>query len=57
MEKFQDCYPDGFLISIIREPVGWYASVKKKGGNKNKQRTYLEGVATMTVLSMLTKHT
>jgi hypothetical protein len=30
MTRFRDDYPDGWLISIIREPLGWYRSVKQR---------------------------
>jgi Sulfotransferase family len=28
MAKFRVAYPDGYLISVLREPLGWYASVR-----------------------------
>jgi hypothetical protein len=28
--RFRNDYPDGWLISIIREPLGWYQSVKQR---------------------------
>ena len=30
MARFRQVYPDGWLISILREPFGWYASVKHR---------------------------
>jgi hypothetical protein len=29
LERFFGVYPDGLLISIVREPRGWYASARK----------------------------
>ena len=28
--RFRNDYPDGWLVSIIREPLGWYQSVKQR---------------------------
>jgi Sulfotransferase family len=62
MAKFRAAYPDGYLISIIREPLGWYASVKGRALQRNKvtkhmmqhyagpaeaERSYLENVEAM----------
>jgi hypothetical protein len=30
-ERFWDVYPDGRLISIVRDPCGWYASARTHG--------------------------
>lgn len=30
MAGFRKVYPDGYLISLIREPLGWYSSVKRR---------------------------
>ena len=30
VRSFSRVYPDGFLVSILREPIGWYASVKQR---------------------------
>ena len=46
MMKFNEAYPDGFLISLLREPVGWYASVKQRSINapRKQQQVYAEGI-------------
>ena len=31
VNDFFNAYPDGFIISIIREPGGWWSSAKKHG--------------------------
>jgi Sulfotransferase family len=41
MARFQRDYPDGFLISISREPLGWYASVKKLASRRGA-RAYVD---------------
>jgi hypothetical protein len=44
MAQFRQVYPDGWLISIIREPLGWYASIKQRSAGaaklKSTQRHY-----------------
>jgi len=32
VERFFDAYPDGTLVSIVRDPRGWYASAKGHRG-------------------------
>jgi hypothetical protein len=40
MARFRQAYPDGWLISLVREPLGWYASVKQRSkGRYEKKRT------------------
>ena len=38
MARFRQVYPDGWLISILREPFGWYASVKKRAEKDEKTK-------------------
>jgi hypothetical protein len=39
MAAFRKVYPDGHLISVIREPISWYSSVKKKRpSNENAKK-------------------
>jgi hypothetical protein len=38
MRRFREVYPDGWLISILREPVGWYASVKQRAETDEKAK-------------------
>ena len=46
IRRFRQVYPDGWLISILREPLSWYASVKqraltdKKAKRSPKKRLY-----------------
>jgi hypothetical protein len=44
MAQFRQVYPDGWLVSIIREPLGWYASIKQRSTGaaklKSTQRHY-----------------
>ncbi len=46
MMKFNEAYPGGFLISLLREPTGWYASVKRRSINspRKRQQVYAEGI-------------
>lgn len=36
MTRFNATYPDGILISVLREPLGWYASVKQRSAGREK---------------------
>jgi hypothetical protein len=38
MREFCKVYPDGWLISIIREPLDWYASVKQRALTDEKPK-------------------
>ena len=38
MVRFRHVYPDGWLISILREPFGWYASVKHRAETDEKTK-------------------
>ena len=38
MARFRQVYPDGWLINIVREPLGWYASVKKRAAEDEKPK-------------------
>lgn len=38
MARFRQVYPDGWLINIVREPLGWYASVKKRAAEDGKPK-------------------
>ena len=38
MARFRKGYPDGWLISVIREPLGWYASVKQRSTGQDLVR-------------------
>ena len=38
MTRFRQVYPDGWLISILREPFGWYASVKHRAETDEKTK-------------------
>ena len=38
MARFRQVYPDGWLISIIREPLGWYSSVKQHASGSEKHK-------------------
>jgi len=38
MMRFRQVYPDGWLISILREPLGWYASVKQRAKMDEKAK-------------------
>ena len=38
MMRFRQVYPDGWLISILREPFGWYASVKHRAETDEKTK-------------------
>ena len=38
MARFRQVYPDGWLINISREPLGWYASVKKRAAEDEKSK-------------------
>ena len=44
MTQFQRVYPDGWLVSILREPLGWYSSIKQRSSGaaklKSTQRHY-----------------
>jgi Sulfotransferase family len=58
MTEFRRVYPDGWLLSIIREPVGWYASIKQRssvgkelkstqshyGGPEGAQAAYMQNI-------------
>jgi hypothetical protein len=46
MQKFNEAYPDGFMITLLREPMGWYASVKQRSINvpRKQQQVYAEGI-------------
>jgi hypothetical protein len=39
MAQFRQVYPDGWLISIIREPLGWYASIKQRSSGAEKLKS------------------
>ena len=41
LERFRHDYPDGFIISSVRHPAGWYASVIK---HKHDQYGSLERI-------------
>jgi hypothetical protein len=43
VERFRADYPDGFLISIIREPIGWYSSVKQRTIDQPKKASIVYG--------------
>jgi hypothetical protein len=38
MARFRQIYPDGWLINISREPLAWYASVKKRAAEDEKPK-------------------
>jgi hypothetical protein len=38
MTRFRQAYPDGWLINIIREPLGWYSSVKQRAAADEKPK-------------------
>ena len=38
MVRFRQVYPDGWLINILREPFGWYASVKHRAETDEKPK-------------------
>jgi hypothetical protein len=38
MRRFRQVYPDGWLVSILREPLGWYASVKQRAETDEKSK-------------------
>jgi hypothetical protein len=40
VKKFFEIYPDGRLISIIRDPCGWYASARKHTGKSPGESNY-----------------
>lgn len=46
MRHFHAAYPDGWLVSVIREPSAWYASIKAASTNKRWKRydNYPEGI-------------
>jgi hypothetical protein len=46
MAKFNEAYRDGSVISLLREPLGWYASVKQRSINvpRKGQQIYAEGI-------------
>jgi len=39
MARFRQVYPDGWLISVIREPLSWYASVKQRSTGRNERKS------------------
>jgi hypothetical protein len=46
MARFRAAYPDGWLMSIIREPLGWYASVKQRSSpdpKRNPRKKHYNG--------------
>ena len=53
MEKFWDAYPDGYLISILRSPFGWYPFAQlldkfsKLGGIEKAARWWCESTQAM----------
>jgi len=52
MEGFYNVYPDGKLISIIREPFGWYSSVRKYYG-RYKSIKYAEAKYKSNIMSII----
>lgn len=38
MMRFRQVYPDGWLISVLREPLGWYASIKQRAETDEKAK-------------------
>jgi Sulfotransferase family len=42
MARFRQAYPDGWLISLVREPLGWYASVKRRSSGRNEKKSIVK---------------
>jgi hypothetical protein len=42
MKRFRNAYPDGWLISVLREPLGWYASVKQRSVERDESKRLLK---------------
>ena len=42
MARFRQAYPDGWLVSVIREPLGWYASVKQRSSGRNERKSSIK---------------
>jgi hypothetical protein len=41
-EAFFDAYPEGTLVSIVRDPRAWYASARKQGGRDQNLEVAME---------------
>ena len=42
MKLFRNAYPDGWLISLLREPLGWYSSVKQRSSGRHDSKRALK---------------